>query len=132
MGSHSGRRRGRGYWMADYLGWEGNALQLIWGLFVLLIIISIVAGVLSYTAGRSVSWLAALWAGWGLLWIFFTLFFVFYRGRCLWRGWGRYYWRDHWDEDAALHRLRMHLVDGDITLAEYRRILRELKRRSRA
>ena len=105
--------------------------SLIWGIFVLLIIVTIISGILAYVIGIAPTWLSSAWAGWGFLWVVVVILFIFSRRHfrpwlCmrgdLWSGKG------HELENMAIRRAKLRLAEGEISLIEYKKIIKEIRR----
>lgn len=101
-------------------------LKLIWVTFLILVILSIIGGVFSYTLRTSVDWLGNAWGAWGGLWIVFVILLVFFRP---WGGQRYHNWYGYGTHEDARNVAKMRLANGDITTEEYRKIMNELKKK---
>jgi uncharacterized membrane protein len=101
-------------------------LRLIWVTFLVLVLLSVIGGVFSYTLRISVGWLSNAWGAWGGLWIVFIIILIFFRP---WRSYRYHNWYGYDTDEEARNVAKMRLANGDITIEEYRKIMSELKKK---
>ena len=105
--------------------------SLIWGIFVILVIVTVISGILAYAIGIAPTWLSSVWAGWGFLWVLVVVLLIFSRrGFWSWMGVHRYLWSgtSHGLENTAIWRAKLRLAKGEISLIEYKKIIKEIRR----
>jgi uncharacterized membrane protein len=120
--SYSGRYP---YHMQD-IGPMYIVLRLIWVTFLILVVLSIIAGVLSYTLGISIYWLGSAWGAWGGLSVVVIIILLFFNP---WRDQRYHNWYGYDTNEDAKNVAKMRLANGDITIEEYRKIINELKKK---
>ena len=106
--------------------WLRIAFRIIFGLLIFTIVISVIFGAFYYYPMNGMMF-PAHWF-WSLIGLFVLIWFVSWIFRGSWHRHGHGYWSDHWhDAGREIRILRRRYARGEITEAEFRRMMKVLK-----